>query len=450
MGKNLSKDDSYKMNIFMIGKNMKKLYNFILHPKNENSIFKFWDIKYKENGEFDKNIISYFAFLEEFKKNKVPELKETLIVKIKDLSSPEINLIVENMNKLKETQYMPLVLLLLEDNYLNDNEIKINTKKYKRIDPRLIFISNYSNDPLIIEKEIIPKLLRICSIHHELGDKFTVGKGKNEENYNLIENYYPFYLNLACIGRFGQGKSTGVNAILKEYKSKESSQGCAQTKKLTLFQVTNHPIRILDIPGFEDGETIKKVIERLKMYGEKINKKKEQLHIILYFLKKTDDRTFQKSEYPLLEELSKHKSSKIIYVITHSTPNMDDDDKEEYIAKINDGIEGITEGKEIYNESKEGGFFFATNNNVVFVNFHKELAHGDEPFGTEDLFQKIHDFFIQSQDYLEFKSKLNPDIIEQDALNLRKEGENILLTSKTRIIDIPKPKKEKRKFRKKS
>ena len=430
MGKNSSKPDPYKMNVFLIGNNMFEFYNMISIPKNDNSIFNYWKFKYMADGQINTNINFYFDYLETLKKNKTPDIRETLLVKIKNMSSPEVNLIVEKMNNLKETQYMPLVLLLHEEEFSSGVKLEIDEKKYKRIDPRLILITKYSDNPDVIEKEIVPKLLRICSIHNELGDRFSIGEGDNEENYDLIENYYPFNLNIACIGRFGQGKSTGVNTILNEYKAKESSKGRSQTKELTFYQISNEPVRILDIPGFEDEDTISKAIEKFKMCNEKINKIKDNLHIILYFLKKTDDRTFQKMEYPILEELSKHKTSKIIYVITHSPPNMDDDDKEEYITKINDGIQGITEGKEIYKETEKGGMFFATLNNVVFVNFHKELAHGDEPFGKDDLFQKIHDFFVESEDYISSKNKLNPNIVEQKALQLREEGKDLLLSNK--------------------
>ena len=430
MGQNSSKENPYKMDVFVIGRNISKFFFFISHQNKENSIVKFWEFKLIEDGDVDYKIESYFSFLEELIKNKMQDIKQTLLIKVKNISSPEINLIIEKMNNLKEKQNMPLVLLLLEENYSKNLKLEIDTKKYKRIDPRLFFFAEYSEDPDTIEKEINPKLLRFCSIHNELGDRFTIGKGENEENYDLIENYFPFNLNIACIGRFGQGKSTGVNAILNEYKTKESSKGCSQTKELTFYQISDQPVRILDIPGFEDTLTVNKAIEKFKMCGEKINKMKDNLHIILYFLKKTEDRTFQKMEYPIFEELSKHKSRKIIYVITHSPPNMDDDDKEEYITKINEGIQGVTEGKEIENESKEGGMFYANNNNVVFVNFHKELAHGDEPFGKDDLFQKIHDSFVESEDYISSREKLNPNIVEQKALQLREEGRDLLLSNK--------------------
>jgi len=158
---------------------------------------------------------------------------------------------------------------------------------------------------------IEPLLLRFCSIHNELGDRFTIGEGNNAEDYDLIEHYYPFNINIAYKGRFGQGKSTGVNAILNEYKAKESSKGSSQTKELTFYQVKNQPIRLLDIPGFEDIETVNQAIEKFQLCGERINKIKDNLHIILYFLNYLEDRTFMNLEVPILEEICKHKNSKV-------------------------------------------------------------------------------------------------------------------------------------------
>ena len=112
-------------------------------------------------------------------------------------------------------------------------------------------LKKYNEDPRIIEIKIIPIVLRFCSIHNELGDVFGVEEGKNEQKIDLIERAFPFNLNIACIGRLGQGKSTGVNQILGEYRAKESSKGCSQSKNITFYQVKNKPIRILDVPGFE-------------------------------------------------------------------------------------------------------------------------------------------------------------------------------------------------------
>ena len=300
------------------------------------------------------------------------------------------------MNYLGQIQYMPLMLILLENNYSKDLELKIDTIKYKRIDPRLIFITEYDEQK---PKKIESILIRFCSIHNELGDRFTVGKGDKAEDYDLINDYFPFNINIACIGRFGQGKSTGVNQILNEYKAKESSKGSSQTRELTFYQVSRQPIRILDIPGFESPYTLKKAIEKFKICGEKINKIKDNLHIILYFIKYSEDRKFMQLEYSILEEIYKHPSSKIIYVITQSNPNMDDIDKEEEITRINEGMQGITE----------------------------DIKNGFEPFGKRELFKKIYDIFIQSEDYINSNKSIDSNIIEQQAKKLRLEAEDIII-----------------------
>ena len=434
MGSNSTKTkDSYAMNVFFIG-DLKKLKDIICdESKKTNIIKKYWNFECPENDNLNKVINNYFGKLKNNrnKRDKTLNIRETLIVRVKDLFDPEVCLIMDLLNSLGQIQYMPIILFLVEEYNLNKSTLDNYALKYKRIEPRLIFIENYSENPSYIEEEIFPKLVRICSIHNELGDRFNLKEGdKILEEYDLIEQYYPFNINIACIGRFGQGKSTGVNAILKEYKAKESSKGSSQTKELTYYQAYKYPVRVLDIPGFENVETVKKAIEKFKMCEDKINKIKDNLHIVLYFLRFTEDRKFMELELPILEELIKHRSTRIIYVITHSNPNMDDFEKEEEIIKIQEGIQGITKNKDIYNETIEGGILFPSVNNVIFVNFHKDLKTGFEPFGVKDLFRKIHEFFIKTEDYLTSKNKLDQDLIEKNALKLRAQGEEILLANK--------------------
>ena len=371
----------------------------------------------------------HFNKLTKIKKgsNKTINLRECVLIKIKNVFDPEVNLIIDNVNSLGQTQYMPIVLFLLENNYTNSIRLSIDNQKYKRVDPRLIILTKYDESNI---ENIEALLLRFCSIHNELGDQFTVGSGDNAEDYDLIDFYFPFNINIACIGRFGQGKSTGVNAILTEYKAKESTKGSSQTKEITFYQVSDQPIRLLVIPGFENTETVKKAVQKFQQCGDKINKIKDILHIVLYFLNYTETRAFAGMELPMLEEFCKHKSSKIIYVITHSNPNMDDQDKEEKIDNINDGLQNITKDTSIYEESQPGGMLIATMDNVAFVNFHKDNKNGFEPFGINDLFKKIYNYFILSEDYIDSGKKMDSDYIKKKAEKLRAEAKDILLSNK--------------------
>ena len=356
-------------------------------------------------------------------------MREALIIKVSNSKDEAIIPFMEKMNSLEETYNMPLVLLLYEKG--NENKLELDFKNYKNIDPRLIFSEKYDENRSNIEDKIEPILLRFCSIHNELGDRITIN---NKEDYDLINDYFPFNLNIACIGRFGQGKSTGVNSILKEYKAKESSKGVSQTKSLTFYQVSN------------------------KICREKIKKIKDNLHIILYFLNYYEKRAFMKLEIPMLEEILKHKSSKLIYIITHSPSNLNDKKKDKVINRINSGLKGIFGNTELKNDKMENKIFnnsldfeiieeednskekkinnlTSTLDNTVFVNFHKDNDDDDddkinEPFGEDLLFQKIYQSFIESEDYKNFGKKLDSKTIENRALRLRAQAKDIILSNK--------------------
>lgn len=413
------------MNVEFIGTNLEKFKQVISEAKSKYSIQNYWTFHYA-NINVNEQIKQYFDKLQKIRngEDQTINLKESLLVKINNIFDPEVNLILDNINRLGETQYMPLVLFLVSN--ANSMQLKID-KKFKRIDPRLILVTKYDEYNL---ENIKANLLRFCSIHNELGDQFTIGEGDKSETYDLIDYYFPFNINIACIGRFGQGKSTGVNVLLNEYKAKESSKGSSQTKELTYYQVTDQPIRLLDIPGFEDKETVIKAVEKFQKCGEKINKIKDNLHIVLYFLSYTESRAFSNIELPIIEELCKHPSSKIIYVITHSDPDMDDIDKEEKIRNINVGIQNLTKGSSIHYQSKKGGMLEASINNVVFVNFHRDNKTKFEKFGIKELFRKIYDFFILSEDYKNSNQTMNQEIIKKNAAKLRAQAEQVVKANK--------------------
>ncbi len=410
---------SFYMHIKIIGSNMNKFYNELRKSSFLRNIINYWAIDELKTLN-EENLNQYFDYLNKEKEKKTINLREVLIIKLNNFDS-EVKILLDNINPLSQTYYMPLVLILTEDSH---QKLEIDTDEYDDIDPRLFFVAKYTEKPERLEKEIFPLLLRFCSFHNELGDIFSVGKENNEERFDLIEKNFPFNLNIACVGRIGQGKSTGVNALLNEYKAKESELGASQTKNLTFYQVKNNPIRILDIPGFEDEASIKKCVEQFKLCGKKINSLKDKIHIILYFLNYNGNRAFTEGEYPMIEEITKHKKSKILYVFTHSNSKINEKIKNRKIEEINTGIQKIAK----LPEQKE--MFKADNNNVIFVNFHKNRLTGEEPFGKEELFKKIYEVFIESEEYKSSLEKLTKEKIEKAALKLRAEAQKILRYNK--------------------
>ena len=144
------------------------------------------------------------------------------------------------------------------------------------------------------------------------------------------------------------------------------------------------------------------------------------------FLNYLEDRTIQKLEKPILEELCNLTSSKIIYVITHSNPQMNDADKGDKISEINEGIQDVLRDTKFFEQTKKGGMLEANQDNTVFVNFHKDKKANFEKFGIRDLFKKIHDFFIKSEDYINF----NKISIDEQAAKLRAQAERVLILNK--------------------
>ena len=428
MGNTNNNNDSFFMNIKIIGSKIEKFYEEVQNT--QKSIKELWNFEpLEEDKATTLQINNYF---EKLKKNlddisnMNKNIREVLILKVKNVSDPEVKLVIDLMDQLAEVQYMPLVLLLHTDKIAQ--KLIIDKNNYNQIDPRLIFIKKFTDVSKIIEKEIDPILLRFCSIHNDLGDRFMIGnqENNNENGIDLVEKYFPFNINIACVGRFRQGKSTGVNEILKEYKAKESSKGCSQTKNLTFYQVKGKPIRILDIPGFEDEATVNEAVKKFQECGKKINRLKEQIHIILYFLNYSEVGTFMNIEYKMIKEITNHKKSKLIYVITHSPSNLNDNNKKMKIRNINVGIQKIIDKYNI----QDNGMLKAIDNNVVFVNFHKDYLYNIEAYGTNDLFEKIYEFFIQTEDFINSFINIDSKSNEDKANQLRKQAQDTLLANK--------------------
>lgn len=179
------KDDLY-MHIKMIGSNMKEFYDIYSKSKELENISKFWEVEPPNSIDNTEELNTYFDYLEEKDENE--NIRECLILKINDLKSPLYILMLEKMNELLETYKMPLVLLLTNENIKEISNIV--PAKYNNIDERLILIREYQESLNNFEEIITRILLRFCSIHNELGDKFNLGT-KVDQDFDLIKNAFP-------------------------------------------------------------------------------------------------------------------------------------------------------------------------------------------------------------------------------------------------------------------
>ena len=444
----------YYLNIHMIGESLYLLELYLTRNiytvtkssnKNQiNSIYNAWDYYYKYNSSIELQIKEAFKKYEDNKLKTEINSKEVLIVHAPNKDSEIINIIFSKMENLKRLHYMPLVLFLIDD-YKNGDKIIPDKKLYPNLDSSLIMTAEYIKEKEYIfeseQKELTEEgyekmekikniLLRFCSYYNDLGDRFSFGTGDKQINYDLTETYYPFTINICCIGRFGKGKSTCVNCLLGETKARESKSGASTTKNINYYQINNQPIKIYDIPGFENKETTSNAVQKLIELNDEINELKDQIHIIIYVLKSTDERMFADLEYSMLEQISKQNNSKLLYVLTHSNKDMD---KDEIIDMINVGIKGVLEkhidekNDEIFRAMK------ANEENCIFVNFHEK--QNMPIYGIHELFKKLAEISKQTKSYKKFKqTNLNEDefnkmVLEEADIRKRKAKKILLYHS---------------------
>ena len=448
-------ENKYYMSVNFIGESFQNLLTTIsgLNYSSKSSlrsqkktIFDFWDYFYTP----ELNFISQVKEIEEkfniMKDDLILNFSECLIIHIKDLNSPKIDIILDKMDKLNRRHYIPPILFLSDYFEENDqNFIKTKFKvykniisRYKNIDKRMIYFEKFvdeNNEEKL--KKIKNILLRFCSYFNELGDRFSIGERDKEICYDLTEENFPFTINIACIGRFGKGKSTGTNFLIGEKRAKENKSGTSVTSKINFYHVPHFPIKIYDIPGFENEQTIINTVEQFQILNKEINKLRDQLHIILYFIKSTDERMFTEMEYKIFKQIIQIEDIRIIYILTYSTQKTD---HKELIDMINTGIKSVTENafnKKKLNDIEKFNIIKklkASEGNTVFVNFYS--SNKNDVYGISDFFDTIGDHVEASKIYQKFQENcyLNKDEfnerIKEEAEIRRLKAKDILFKHK--------------------
>ena len=387
--------------------------------KNKSLIFHYWKWFYDLNNTFNNQVENIFKKLVKYKDHddisNIPN--ECLVVICNKLQALQI------LRKLEidigDKDYIPLTLFLCKEEYT------INFDNYDKIDSRMIYFKKLSYVYDYNEKfsPIYKILLRFYSIYNELGDKIKIGTDGNELYYNLVDNIVPFYLNILCIGRIRQGKSTCVNCILDQLRTRESNSGVSQIQKINCYIAEEYPIKIYDMPGFEDEESITKTIEKMKELNKEMTKLKDRIHIILYIINVNETAKFIKKEFSIFKEINEHKEANVIFLFTHCGKSLIDgyDEKTEKMKElkksknmtIKKGLDDIKEKKNLDdvkietlgNEIK--GKMEINWNNTVFLNFHKEI--NNPKLGINELFKKIKLNFEKTNSFI----KRNEDFYQK-------------------------------------
>ena len=382
-------------------------------PK-KNSIYDYWDYLYNPSYDFYGQLAIVSNRLKMKKDSLTLNFKECVVVRVSDINSIQIQYVLEKMNSLNREHYIPLMLFLCDNYEIDDiKKFKLDEKKYNKIDKRIIFFEKFEADINNDDKmhKIKYRLVRFCSYYNELGDRFSLGVNENLNEYDLTEMNFPFTVNICCVGRFGKGKSTGTNCILGEKNAKENKSGTTATIKINYYQVSDFPVKVYDLPGFENDKTISNAVNQFKYLNEEIRQLQDQIHIFLYFIKSTDERMFTEMEYSIFNQIYKHQDSFVLYVLTHSSEKTD---KNEIYDMINTGINGVIEAQKkkkevLYPNDIEHfqNIYFkmvATNDNCTFVNFHE--TEKSPLYGLSDFFSKMALFVERTEAYRKFQKDL--------------------------------------------
>ena len=323
MGGNNDKEPP-KLNISMIGESLYLFYLYIsrnIYTKSKekqqnNQIFDYCNFNYEFNSPIEDQINNIFKIYHNNKKERKINTKEVLLVQVYKFNTL-MKRIYKEMEKLEEPEFMPLVLFLVdfkrdlcseeeyyeEDlNYSGEGDYycHVAIPSSPKIDKFTVFISYfiYNKDYLFESEEkectengenkfeeIKNILLRFYSFHNDLGERFSIGNGNKKIKYDLTKYYYLNTFNICCIGRTGRGKSTFINYILNDTKAKIFNKREEFTKKVNYYQKTAEPIKLYEIPGFNDKLSVSNSASKLFELMNELNSIKDEIHIILFFFK---------------------------------------------------------------------------------------------------------------------------------------------------------------------
>ena len=386
---------------------------------------------YKDEDKFYHNLNDFVKDFENREKEKENQLIIFRIINYQK-DQKDIKTILSNINSNRIDNPdldMPFIIFYMEENKDIKEEIikMIKENELNRIDKRFIFYIKWSDDLNNIEKIIY----RAYSYYNELGDIFNL----NNIQIDLREKKYDFYLNIICISRSQQGKSTFINKYInsfrenniEEVRAREGGSERACSTKVSEYYINELPIKLIDIIGFDGKEDTQKQLDYI-INSMSIVMLRNEIHLILYFIKYESDNLFFENEVKIFETLKlnvikpkilfirtktrfnaniyeKNANGEIILNIDKLAPRQKENLKNK-IINLNTNFKKIREDKEgIWDKIIK--FIFSQNNeedeinekyfnyeNVIFVNFKVIEDDNDEkndiqPFGMDYLKQAI-------------------------------------------------------------
>ena len=399
---------SFELNLYFIGNDICSLCDNMEKEKNQGKggVVSYWNFFYY-TGNYEEQLIniksSFLNRLNNFKEDITKKFKEVIIVKLSKKDENKINEILNIFAKEKDV-YCPFIIFLLEEGENSGKEIDsiIPDKDEYDISPLKVFTLLFDKNANDSTGILFNHLLRICSYYNELGDNFVIWNkdGKEPISYNLVNDDFPAYINIFCLGKTGCGKSTFLNKFFNEKRSKEGGTGKSTTSKIVRYGIENIPIRFYDIPGFENDETINSVFKKLKDKTNEMNNDKDKIHLLLYFINFQEETLFYDMEKKILDIIKENNNKiKIIFILTHcliNPYNCDFNKKNKKTKKIIaskiEKIINIITNNFGENYSIENNYFRKDSiiqDNLILVNLVEDYER--EEFGFDKVMESIYE-----------------------------------------------------------
>ena len=400
----------YNNTVYLIGENVENIKKCLgLFKDTKTKIENYWKIYSDEIN--DMNIAEVFEDLIQKISDMIDDYTKTYsftiiysLGKFKEEKKNILNLIERIVDITSLPYYQPFLILLAqnkEDKTQLDQMFKNDVENIDYDKRNIsIFISplnNNYNEDLI--KEIRVKIFKIFAYYYEIDDEtesreIIINKQKYILPYKLyIEPEEDFIeINFLILGKTQVGKSTFINTILKQKKSKEGGIGSNMTKKQLSYHVDGIPLILNDIEGFIGEETIKKVTDNIEFMQKKLGNK--ELNLVIYIIDYNGPTYFNENEYLIFKQLSsKLEETQFLFVCLKS------DKKENYTQKVKQ-IQGS-----FYQMIKNGLTQNSEKDNIMNVLNYLYLC-------SVLLYEKIDNFDISEGDNEDRNKKMIEKIIE--------------------------------------
>ena len=417
------KQVSFDLNIYFIGEEISFIYQRFeaLKSKPDGGIFCFWNYFYHK-GDYESQLKEmsdiYKDNLEKFETDPVNNtFKEVIIIKMKEKNDGQIQKIFDIFASDKIDVYCPFIIFFFDIIGNDFPKVKVDENNYY-ISPLKVFTFKYDTLESKSIEDFHKCLYRICSYYNELGDQLIIWPKDSEEPMaiDLINSEFNSFINIFCLGKTGSGKSTFLNKFFGEKKSKQGGTGKSTTTKIVRFGIDKIPIRIYDIPGFEDDITIDKVNFKLIQTTSEMTTDKDKIHLILYFINNKEETLIYEMERKIIETLKlNNKDVRIIFVMTHSSLDPYQLQKTKQRKKLDIMKEKVKKAinviSSIFGEpySYNSGYFEKDSiiqKNLIFVNLENDYENDITPFGFDKVIKSIYSTIIEGNGTVEL-SKIN-------------------------------------------